>query len=49
VTADKVLSIGAAIVTVALVTTVVSHPASAQIITSIGNSFVNAIKAAQGR
>ena len=47
--ADKALSIGAAIVTVALVTTIVSHPASAQVIKAVGDSFSGAIRAAMGR
>lgn len=47
--ADKALSIGSAIVTVALVTTIVSHPGSAKVITAIGNSFSGAIRAAMGR
>jgi hypothetical protein len=48
-TADKLLSIGAAIVTVALVTTVVSHPASAQVINAVGSSFSGALRAAMGK
>lgn len=46
--ADKALSIGSAIVTVALVTVIVSHPQSAKVITSVGNSFASALRAAMG-
>lgn len=46
--ADKALSIGTAIVAVAMVTTIVAHPTSAKIINSIGNAFTGAIKAAMG-
>lgn len=47
--ADKALSIGSAIVTVALVTVIVSHPQSAKVITSVGNAFSGALRAAMGR
>ena len=47
--ADKALSIGSAIVTVALVTTIVSHPQSAQVIRAVGDSFSGALRAAMGR
>lgn len=46
--ADKALSIGTAIVTVALVTTVVAHKNSAKVITAIGRSFSNSLRAAMG-
>lgn len=45
---DKVLSIGTAIVAVAGVTVIVSHPTSATIIKSIGNAFQGSIRAAMG-
>lgn len=47
--ADKALSIGASIVTLAMVTVIVSHPTSAKIITATGNAFSGAIRAAMGR
>jgi len=46
---DKIANILGAIVTVALVTTVVSRPASASIIRAIGDSFSGSLRAAQGR
>lgn len=46
---DKALSIGSAIVTVALVTTIVAHPQSAKVITAVGNSFANSLRAAMGK
>lgn len=46
---DKVASIGSAIVTVALVTTIVSHPTSARIIRAVGLSFADVLRAAQGK
>lgn len=46
---DKLLNIGAMIVTVAGVTVVVSHPASAEIIRAIGSAFSGALRAAMGR
>lgn len=46
---DKALSIGSAIVTVALVTTIVSRPHSANIIKAVGNAFAGSLRAAMGR
>lgn len=46
--ADKALSIGSAIVTVALVTTIVSNKHSAQVIRAIGDMFTGSIRAAMG-
>jgi hypothetical protein len=46
--ADKALSIGSALVTVALVTTIVAHPNSAKIITSFGKAFASSLRAAMG-
>lgn len=46
---DKALSIGSAIVTVALVTTIVSHPTSAEVIRAIGTAFSGALRAAMGK
>lgn len=37
-----------AIVTVALVTTIVAHPNTASDITAAGNAFANSLRAAQG-
>lgn len=47
-TAEKALSVASAIVTVALVTTIVAHPASAKVITAVGNAFAGGIRAAMG-
>lgn len=47
--ADKALSIGSAIVTVAMVTVIVSHPQSAKIIRAIGDAFAGSVSAAMGR
>lgn len=47
--ADKALSIGSAIVTVALVTTIVAHPQSARVITAVGSAFSNSLRAAMGK
>jgi hypothetical protein len=46
---DRVANIAGAIVTVALVTTVVSRPTSAAVIASMGNAFANSIRAALGK
>lgn len=47
--ADKALSIFGAIVTLAMVTVVVSHPESARIISATGRAFSNAVRAGMGR
>lgn len=47
--ADKLLGIGASIVTVALVTTIVVHPESAKVIAAVGAAFSGALRAAMGR
>jgi hypothetical protein len=47
--ASNFIDVLAALLTVALVTTLVSHPATAGIISNISNGFTNAIKAAMGR
>lgn len=47
--ADRAFSIGSAIVTVALVTTIVSHPTSASVIKAVGDAFSNSLRAAMGR
>jgi hypothetical protein len=46
---DKVLAIGSAIVTVALVTTIVAHPGSAQVIRAVGSAFSSSLRAAMGK
>lgn len=46
---DKFFNIVGAIVTVALVTTIVARPNSAKIITAMGSAFSSAIKAATMR
>lgn len=46
---DKLTSIGMAIVTVAGVTVIVSHPQSAKIIGAIGSAFAGSVRAAMGR
>lgn len=46
---DKLFNLLGAIVGVALVTTLVAHPQTAGVVTSIGNAFSGSIKAAQGR
>jgi hypothetical protein len=45
---DRLFSIGGAIVTVALVTTIVAHRNSAAVINSIGQAFAGSIRAAMG-
>lgn len=46
---DKVSNIAGAIVTVALVTTIVSRPTSASVIRAMGDAFAGSIKAALGK
>lgn len=46
---DKVFNILGALVVVAGVTSIVAHPASANVIRAMGDSFSGAIKAATGR
>lgn len=48
-TADKIANVLGAIVTVALVTTIVSHPESASVIRAFGDSFAGSLRAAMGR
>lgn len=45
---DKVFNVLGAIVTVALVTTIVARPNSATVINSLGGAFAGSIKAALG-
>jgi hypothetical protein len=49
VNADKLLSVASAIVTVALVTTIVAHPGSASVIRAIGSAFSGSLRAAMGK
>lgn len=44
-----VVDVLGAIVTVALVTTIVSHPRTASVVTAFGKSFSDSLRAAQGR
>jgi len=46
---DKVFNVVGAIVTVALVTTIVSRPNSARVIKAMGDAFSGSIRAALGR
>lgn len=46
---DKFFDVMAAVVTVALVTTLVSHKQTSQIVNNFGNAFSNSLRAAQGR
>lgn len=48
-TGDRIFNVLGAIVTVALVTTIVSRPQSAQVIRAMGNAFSGSIRAAMGR
>lgn len=46
---NSIVSVLGAIVTVALVTTVVSHKESAQVVGAFGQAFAGSLRAAQGR
>jgi hypothetical protein len=46
---DRVFNVVGAIVTVALVTTIVSRPNSASVIKSMGDAFATSIRAALGK
>lgn len=46
---DKLANIATAIVGVAMVTTIVSRPSSAGVITAIGNAFSGSIRASLGK
>lgn len=46
--ADKIVNVASAIVTVAMVTVIVSHPQSAKVIRSVGDAFSGALRAAMG-
>lgn len=48
-TGDRVFNVLGAIVTVALVTTVVSRPQSARVIKAMGDAFAGSISAALGK
>lgn len=46
---DKLADIAASIVVVALVTTLVSHKNTANVVNAFGSAFSNSLRAAQGR
>lgn len=46
---DSILNVAGAIVTVALVTTVVTNPQSSQVIRAIGDAFSGSIRASLGK
>lgn len=46
---DKFVNVLSAIVAVAMVTTIVSRPSSAQVIRAAGDAFSGSIRAAMGR
>jgi hypothetical protein len=46
---DRIGDILAAIVMVALVTTIVAHPNSSKVITATGGAFSNSLRAAMGK
>ena len=46
---DKAFNVLGSIVTVALVTTIVSRPTSANVIREMGNAFAGSIRAALGK
>lgn len=47
--ADRVFDVAIAIVAVAMVTTIVAHRNSAQVVTAVGRAFSNSIRAATGK
>lgn len=46
---DKIANVAAGIITVALVTTVVSRPNSARVISAVGKAFSGSLRVAMGR
>lgn len=46
---DKLMNVAAMIVTVAAITTIVSHPTSAAVIKAIGDAFSGSLRAAMGK
>lgn len=46
---DKAFNVVGAIITVALVTTIVSRPTSAAVIRAMGDAFTGSLRAAMGR
>lgn len=46
---NGIFGVASALVTVALVTTIVSHPESAKVVKAIGDGFSGALRAAQGK
>jgi len=47
--ASGLINIGMAIVTVAMITTVVSHPESSAVIRAFGDAFSGSLRAAMGK
>lgn len=45
---DKFFNVITSIVTVALVTTIVAHPQSANVISAMGSAFTGSLRAAEG-
>jgi uncharacterized membrane protein len=48
-TIDRIANIAAAIVGVAMVTTLVSSPNTARVVSAIGNTFIGSLRAAMGK
>lgn len=46
---DSILNIFSAIVTVALVTTILASPNTASVLRAVGETFANSLRAAMGR
>lgn len=46
---DKIANLGGAIIGVALVTTIVAHPQSSQVIRAVGDMFSGSLRAAMGK
>lgn len=46
---DRIANVAAAIVGVAMVTTLVSSPNTARVVSAVGNTFIGSIRAAMGR
>lgn len=46
---DRIADVAGAIVMVALATTLVAHPNTAQVVNSVGKAFSDSIRAAMGK
>lgn len=46
---DRIANVAAAIVGVAMVTTLVSSPNTARVVSAIGNTFIGSLRAAMGK